>query len=100
MHRRARSARAAGHRGEIDMGGDVGEARVDQHIRAAVLAHRLQRVAKAGHDVPVIDEQRRPALRGQPPGNLAHHGGGGGAGLDDRAGLRLAQVHRHPAIHR
>ena len=62
VDRGARRARAARHRGEIDMRGDVGLAGVDQRIDHLVRAQRLQRVAEAGDAMSVVDEQRDAAL--------------------------------------
>ncbi len=56
-------ARAARASGEIDMGGQVGLARLGERVDEGVAPHRLQRVAEAGASVAVVDDAapRRPA---------------------------------------
>ena len=62
--------RDPGERSEIDVGAEVRIARRGKRIDAAVVAHRLERAACLRLGMAIVDEQRRPALRDQPPGNL------------------------------
>ena len=86
----AGGARAARHRGEVHMRGEVAFARVGQRVDRAMGAHRLQRVAEAGGGVAVVEEQRRAALFDQPRAEFEHEAVRDGADLDHRAfvGLR------------
>jgi hypothetical protein len=51
---------------EIDMAGEVAVARALEHVREAVGADRLQRVAGARADMAIVDDQGRAAHRGEP----------------------------------
>jgi len=84
---------------EIDMGGKVSLARMGKDIDPLVRLQRLQGGAGAQLARPIIDDQRRPALLLEAPGDLGHQRGGGRAGLDHRALGRAAPAGRDEVIH-
>jgi hypothetical protein len=52
----------------------------------AMIEYRLQRIAKAGFDMAIVDEQRRAAAGKQPIGNGLHDRAAGRGDFHDRAG--------------
>ena len=85
----AGGAGAARHRGEIDMGGDVDFAGIGQRIDHAMRAQGLQRLAKSGRRMAVVDEQSRPALSRQTSADLEHQAVTDRADLEHLAFVRL-----------
>ncbi len=90
---------------EIDVGSDVSLPRMSEDIDLLVRLQRLDGRSRAQFHVTVINNQRRPALFFQPPGNFRHQRNACRAGLDHRA-LRSGDpagrdevIHPFPARH-
>ena len=81
--------RRARERGEIDMGGEVGLARLGQRIDELMRLDRLQGLAEGGADIAVINHQRRAVLGDDARGDPGHQALRGGADFENRAVLRL-----------
>ena len=60
------------------MGGEVALAGSLERIRISMAVDGLQRVAPAGAVMAIIGDQGRPALRGNPAGEVGGDGEGGG----------------------
>ena len=69
---RGRGLGCRGERREIDMRGQVGLAGIGKHVLVVVLAQRLQRVAEAGLQMAVVDEQPGAAVCGDAFGDRLH----------------------------
>ncbi len=84
---------------EIDMGGDVGIAGVGEDIDLLVRLQCLQGRSGTQLHLPVINDQRRPALLLQAAGDLGHQRGRSRAGFDHRALCGAAPAGRDEVIH-
>ena len=89
---RAGGARAARHRGEIDMGGQVAVAGRGKRVDVAMCAQGLKRVAEAGDRMAVVDQQRRAALLHQPRAEFEHEPMAGGVDFEHLAVLAAAPM--------
>ena len=99
-------AGARRERREIDMRGEVGLAGAVQHVHMVMRLDRLQRVADAGSQMAVVDEQAGAAMAGDPRGDRLHQRGPCRRDLDDRAvgcrggiGRQQGRIGRADACH-
>ena len=72
VHGRAGRGGAAGHRGEIDVRGEIAFPGHGERVDEAMGAQRLQRVAEPGHGMAVVDHERRATLLHEPRAELEH----------------------------
>ncbi len=92
MDARAEILRRARQRLEIDMGGDVGLARILQGVGEAVAGDGLKGVAGIAAQVAIVDDQRGAVLIADAGGEL--HDLGVGPPLEHRADRRGADQRR------